>query len=143
MGRIVVVDTNVFVGALMRGDGANRAVPERCFRRLVTPLMGDALYYEYEDLLHRDYLFAESTFDHDERMALFDDFCSVCRWVAVHYRWRPNLKDEGDNHILELAMAGNAETVITWNKADFRRCELELPDVEVMMPPEFLTNERI
>lgn len=140
MNRVAVIDTNVFVGALMRRDGVNRAVLEHCFRGRIDPLMGDALLYEYEDLLHRDYLFANSSFNVDERMALFNDFCSICRWVSVHYRWRPNLRDEGDNHILELAMAGGAEQVVSWNAKDFRARDLALPDVRVVTPAEFMRD---
>ena len=29
-------------------------------------------------------------------------------WVRVYYLWRPNLPDEADNHLVELAVAGNA-----------------------------------
>jgi putative PIN family toxin of toxin-antitoxin system len=142
MKRIVVIDTNIFVGALMRRDGVNRAVLEQCFRGIVEPLMGDALFYEYEDLLHRDYLFSNSSFTAAERLSLFDDFCGACRWVAVHYRWRPNLEDEGDNHILELAMAGNAQRIVSWNARDFRERDMLLPDVAVVTPVEFLQDIR-
>src|SRR5688500_4416308 len=134
MKQIAVIDTNIFVGALMRRDGVNRAVLEQCFRGKVEPLMGDALFYEYEDLLHRDYLFSNSSFSAQERVSLFNDFCGICRWVPVHYRWRPNLEDEGDNHILELAMAGNAGRVVSWNARDFRERDLILPDVAVVTP---------
>ncbi|WP_345792637.1 hypothetical protein AAG895_14140 [Thauera sp. JM12B12] len=27
------------------------------------------------------------------------------RWVSVYFGWRPNLPDEGDNHLFELALA--------------------------------------
>ena len=29
---------------------------------------------------------------------------SRCRWVEVFYAWRPNLPDEADNHLIELAV---------------------------------------
>jgi hypothetical protein len=31
-----------------------------------------------------------------------DDFASICLPVDVWFLWRPNLKDEADNHIIEL-----------------------------------------
>jgi hypothetical protein len=40
--------------------------------------------------------------------------------VEVHYRWRPNLPDEGDNHALELAVAGGDAPIVTFNRRDFR-----------------------
>jgi hypothetical protein len=36
----------------------------------------------------------------------------VCSSVP---RWRPNLRDEGDNHLVELAIAGGAEAIVTYN----------------------------
>lgn len=26
-------------------------------------------------------------------------FISVAEWIKIYYSWRPNLKDEGDNHL--------------------------------------------
>jgi predicted nucleic acid-binding protein len=52
--------------------------------------------------------------------------------------WRPNLPDEGDNHILELAVAGGAEFVVTKNTRDFERTELLFPQVQVVKPEEFV-----
>lgn len=138
----IVLDTNVFVGALMRGDGVNRAVLKACFSGQCRPLLGEALYQEYEDLMARDYLFANSSFGARERQALFDDFCAICRWVSVHYRWRPNLRDEGDNHIVELALAGGAERVVTWNSRDFTAGALVFHELVILDPAEFLQDLR-
>ncbi len=138
----VVLDTNIFVGALQRGDGVNRKILELCFLDSLQPLIGDALYHEYQDLLGRGLVFEKSTFTPDERQDFFDDLCSISRWVHVHYRWRPNLRDEADNHLLELAIAGGAEALITWNKKDFRNSDLVLPDIAILTPPELLQKMR-
>jgi predicted nucleic acid-binding protein len=49
--------------------------------------------------------------------------------------WRPNLRDEGDNHIVELAVAGGAGMIVTNNVADFRNAELKFPGIEILRPP--------
>lgn len=137
-----VLDTNIFVGALQRRDGVNRKILELCFLDELQPLMGEALYLEYQDLLGRDRVFENSSFTSLERDSLFDDLCSICDWIHIHYRWRPNLKDEADNHIIELAIAGGAEFIITWNKKDFRNSDLVLPDIPIVTPVECLTQMR-
>jgi predicted nucleic acid-binding protein len=104
--------------------------------------MGDALYAEYQSLLGRDHVFEKSMFSALERDAFFDDFCSICRWVDVYYRWRPNLRDEADNHVIELAIAGGADTLLTWNKKDFKNSDLVLPEIAILTPPEFLQIQR-
>jgi predicted nucleic acid-binding protein len=65
---------------------------------------------------------------------------SVCRWVNIYFLWRPNLPDEGDNHVLEVAVAGGVPVIITHNIADFAG-ELQFPWIRVMTPAQFL-NER-
>ena len=37
------------------------------------------------------------------------------RWVVVYYGWCPNLPDEADNHLIELALAGGPATIVTHN----------------------------
>jgi hypothetical protein len=69
---------------------------------------------------------------------LFAGFANVCEWISVHYLWRPNLPDEGDNHVFELAIAGGARAIVTQNIRDFKRAELRFPEVEVLTPSEFL-----
>ena len=55
---------------------------------------------------------------------LVNAFYSVCRWVPVYFLWRPNLSDEGDNFLIELAIAGNAEAIVTNNIKDLEGSEL-------------------
>jgi len=52
--------------------------------------------------------------------------------VHVYYLWRPNLRDEGDNHIFELAVAGGAEAIVTNNVGNFRSAELRFPGLQVL-----------
>lgn len=100
--------------------------------------MGERLFLEYESVLARPDLFEGCPITADEREAVFAGFFAVCRWVPVHYLWRPNLPDEGDNHVLELAVAGGAEAIVTQNVRDFRRGELQFPEVQILTPSEFL-----
>jgi len=55
--------------------------------------------------------------------------------------WRPNLPDEGDNHVLELAVAGSAQTIVTSNVRDFQRGELRFPDLEILTPRQFMEKQ--
>ena len=133
----IIVDINVFVGACM-GIGASNRVVAVCLEGGAIPLMGTALFAEYEDVLGRRALFSGCRLDRDERDELLDVFLSVCQWTRIYYGWRPNLPDEGDNHLVELAIAGGAEYLVTRNLRDLTRMELRFPSLTVLDPEKFL-----
>lgn len=135
---IVVLDTNIFVAALLGSEGASRAVLRACLEGRLQPLMGAALFAEYESLLTRAELFEGCRLDSGQRESLFNAFLSVCRWTTIYYGWRPNLRDEADNHLIELAVAGGAAIIVTKNVRDFRGAELHFPGLKVLSPEELL-----
>jgi predicted nucleic acid-binding protein len=55
--------------------------------------------------------------------AIVDYICLVAQKHKVYYLWRPLLKDPKDDMVLELAVASNAEAIVTYNKADFNGSE--------------------
>ena len=135
---IVVLDTNILVAALLRGGGSARAVLRACLNERYQAVLGPALLAEYEDVLGRTALFADSVLSAKERDALFDGFLNRCRWVEVFYAWRPNLPDEADNHLIELAVAAHADAIVTRNLPDLARGELKFPSLRVLKPEQCL-----
>ena len=133
----VVIDTNVFVGACM-GVGASNAVVRACLEHRLVPLMGVALLTEFEATLSRDELFARSRLDAAERSILLDTFLALCEWTRGYFLWRPNLKDESDNHLIELAVAGDADVIVTRNLRDLRGAELRFEPLRILSPEDFL-----
>jgi len=136
-GVVVVVDTNVLVSAI-GGRGASREVVRACLRGCLQLLVGAALFVEYESVLARDELFVRSALTAREREALFDAFLSVCRWVRIYFLWRPNLRDEADNHLVELAIAGGAEAIVTKNTRDFKNASLQFPGLRILRPEDLV-----
>jgi putative PIN family toxin of toxin-antitoxin system len=138
---LIVVDTNVFVGACL-GMGASSAVIAACLKEEHIPLMGTALFCEYEDVLSRSVLFRKSRLSIDERDELLNIFLATCRWTRIYFGWRPNLPDESDNHLVELAVAGGASHIVTQNIRDVGRMELLFPELSVVTPKTFLEEVR-
>ena len=66
----------------------------------------------------------------------------MCVWVPIYYLWRPNLKDEGDNFLIELAVAGNAEIIVTNNVKDLGSAALSFENLQIYKPEELLRGER-
>jgi putative PIN family toxin of toxin-antitoxin system len=132
----VVIDTNVFVSALRSGGGASREVIRRALDGVYRPLFSNALWLEYEDLLGRPIWTTETT--QGERREVMAALAASGEWITIWFAWRPNLRDEGDNHLFELAVAGGARAVITHNVRDLRRGELIWDDILILTPAECL-----
>ena len=132
--KSLVIDTDVFVAALLGPKGAAREVVRRCLQGCYQPLMGVALFSEYREVTGRGALFTECKLSEAERDEVFQAFLHRCQWTEIYYRWRPNLRDEGDNHLLELALAGGAEALVTRNIKDFRHSDLHFPTLRIVSP---------
>jgi predicted nucleic acid-binding protein len=138
---VLVLDTNVFVSAILSQHGASRAVLRRCLQETDEALMGQALFFEHEALLARTEVWSKAPITKRERETLWNAYLSVCRWVRVYYLWRPNLPDEADNHLVELALAGGAEYILTHNVRHFTKSELHFPHLKIRTPNQFLREE--
>lgn len=134
----IVLDTNVLVAALLRSGGSARAVIRRCLRGEYQPVLGPALFAEYEDVLGRSELFSTCVLSAKERDEWFNGLLCCCRWVEVFYAWRPNLPDEADNHLIELGVAAQAHAIVTRNLRDVSRGELKFPSLRVLTPEQCL-----
>ncbi len=132
----IVVDTNVFVAALRSGGGPSREVIRRALKGQYQPIFSNALWLEYEDLLDRD-VWTRDTTD-DDRRQILAALAAASRWVKIFYGWRPNLRDEGDNYLVELAIAGGAAAIVTYKVRDFRLGDLRWPGLAVLTPPDCL-----
>ena len=132
-----LIDTKVYVGACL-GAGAAASVLRACLLGAVQPLMGVALSAEYEDLMARDELVAASRPSRAEREDLWDIFIARCEWTRVYFAWRPNLPDGADNHLIELAVAGAADIVVSRNLRHLARGELKFPGLRCLDPAAFL-----
>jgi putative PIN family toxin of toxin-antitoxin system len=129
----IVADTNVLVSACI-GRGPASKVIEACLTGRLAPMLSLALFLEYEDVINRTTPFARARFDLHQRNDMLDALFSRCTLIDIHYRWRPNLRDEGDNHLIELAIAANARYLVTSNIRDFSDGDLRFDRVELIEP---------
>jgi hypothetical protein len=67
----------------------------------------------------------------------------VAEEVTVRFLWRPNLLDEGDNLVVEIAVAAQPCTIVTHNVRDFQAGELRFPTVFVKRLQEIVQQGRI
>ncbi len=136
----IVIDTSVLISALISKQGASRQVLRLVLQRVHTALISNSLFFEYQDVSQRTDIIERSPLTIAEIHALLNALYSVCEWIPIYYLWRPNLIDEGDNFLIELALAGNANYIITHNLKDLRHAELHFPNIQIVSPDLFLTG---
>ena len=132
----LVLDTNVLVAALRSGGASSRQMVRRAIMGRYTPLVGTTLWLEYEAVLARPELDGATT--REERETVLAALAASADWVHISYGWRPNLPDEGDNHLVELGVAGVAQAIVSWNTRDLAGGELGWPNLAVRTPRDVL-----
>ena len=141
MLNTVVIDTSVIVSALIGKTGPSREVIQQCLLGHHKPLISNALFLEYEDVSKRTQITDICPLSYKEIHELLNAFYSICDWVPIYFLWRPNIIDESDNFLIELALAGNANKIITNNIKDLKNAELKFPSLEIITPEIFLRGE--
>ena len=133
----VVIDTNVWISALISKEGTSRDIIRQALVEKISPQISTTLFLEYEAVMKREKIQALCSLDIEEQEELFHAFLSTCTWNEIFYLWRPNLKDAGDDFLVELAVASNSKVIITENTKDVEFDELHF-DIEVLTPKKFL-----
>ena len=114
-----VLDTNVVVAGLRSPRGASAELLKAALRREFTPVLSVAMVLEYEavccDPRHRTDSGLRERQVHD----VIDALCAVCDYAESRYQWRPQLRDPNDEMVLEAAINGKADALITFNVKDF------------------------
>jgi putative PIN family toxin of toxin-antitoxin system len=117
--RKIVLDTSVLVSALRTRLGAGNAVLRLVAERRLVILATPPLFLEYEDVLKRP----EHRLVHGLGIAEIDDFLSelaaLIEPVELHFQWRPQSKDPNDEMVIEAAINGHADALVTYNVSDF------------------------
>jgi len=138
MQKTVVIDTSVLVNAVLGPNGPARRLIRRCLSGEYRPLISNALFQECEDVTSRSDIIEACPLDQTELRELVNAYYSVCVWTHIYYLWRPNSPDEGDNFLIEQAIAGNAACIVTNNVRDISGAELVFPDLHVLTPEQLL-----
>jgi putative PIN family toxin of toxin-antitoxin system len=118
----IVIDTNVFVSALMSQRGASFKLLSLVGQGNFRICLSVPLVLEYEDASKR--LLGDKIKLTEEALSdILDYLCSVGEHQKVFYLWRPLLKDPRDELVLELAANARADAIISYNERDFLGAE--------------------
>lgn len=136
-----MLDTDVVVAAFRSGQGASRQLLLGALDRRFELLLSVPLMLEYEAVLTRPEHLAACGLSAGEVGRVLDDLASVAKQVRLAFRWRPKLSDANDDMVLETAVNGNADAIVTFNQRDFEEARREF-DCDVILPREALDLTR-
>lgn len=88
-------------------------------------------------------IFKKSPLDDETRIELLNAFFNVCSLSEIYFKWRPNLRDEGDNHLIELAIATGTKYLISENLRDFGNADLRFDNLEICTARDFMSFWRM
>jgi predicted nucleic acid-binding protein len=113
----LVLDTNTMVAAIRSDRGASRRLVSAVLqRRGSTLLVTVPLLIEYEAVMTRDEHLKAAGLSAADVNVLLDAIAAVSEAVTPAFLWRPLLADPGDDMVLEAAVNGRAEGIVTFNR---------------------------
>jgi len=133
-----LIDTCVVLSALRSRQGASNALLQLVLERRLPIVLHYKLLAEYRDVLMRDENRLATGLSSDQVQRFPAALVGVSEEVRVRYLWRPNLRDEDDNFIVEIALAASPCTIVTHNVQDFCGGEQRFTGVELARPVEVL-----
>ena len=132
-----VLDTNVIIAGLRSPLGASAALVERALSGTYVLLLSVPLALEYEAVGCDPGQRIVSGLSSAEVGAIVDALCAVAEPVEPRFLWRPQLRDPADEMVLETAINGAADALVTFNRRDFG----EVPEhfgIALLSPTEAL-----
>jgi putative PIN family toxin of toxin-antitoxin system len=133
----LVLDTSVLVAAIRGQTGASRALVKAALGFRFQFLISNPLVLEYEAVLTRREHLRASRLVASEVGELIDMICAAGIEVRMTRSWRPLLRDPDDEMVLETAINGQADAIVTFNGADFAGIPEQF-NVDVLTPREAL-----
>jgi putative PIN family toxin of toxin-antitoxin system len=115
----LVLDTATVVAAIRSDAGASRRVLVAALERRFTLVASVALLIEYESVMTREEHLAVAGLSVADVATLLDAVALVAEPVRLAFLWRPTLRDPDDDMVLEVAVNGAADAIVTMNRRDF------------------------
>jgi putative PIN family toxin of toxin-antitoxin system len=116
----LIIDSNVMTSAFRSRSGASFALIELVRRKWIRMLATPPLFLEYEDVLKRPEQLAVSRLSLIDVDTALDALAALIEPVETHLSWRPQLSDPDDEMVLEAAINGRADALVTYNTVHFR-----------------------
>jgi putative PIN family toxin of toxin-antitoxin system len=115
----LVLDTDVMVAGLQSPKGASRRLLLGAVDREIELVASVPLFVEWEAVLKRPAVLRAAALTAEDVDVVLDQLAALIVPVELWYLWRPQLVDPDDEMVLETAINGAAEAVVTFNQKHF------------------------
>jgi putative PIN family toxin of toxin-antitoxin system len=137
----LVLDTDVLTAALRSDRGASRRLLVGALTGRFGLLVSVPLMIEYEAVLTREEHLAAAGASVEDVMTVLDALASVLEPVRLSFLWRPMLPDANDDMVLETAVNGRADLLVTFNRRHFEMASVPF-GIDVESPAEAVRRLR-
>lgn len=114
----IVLDANVLVAGVRSRTGASNPLLIAGFKGRFAWGCSVPLFYEYEDVLNRAEFLLATGIPRSEIATFLTDVAGTVEPVELRFSWRPQLRDAGDEMVLETAINARADLLVTHNIRD-------------------------
>lgn len=118
-------------------DGASYRLLKHVANRSLTILASPALFLEYEDVLLRPSQMKAHGLTASQIHRILLALAKLLEPVDIRFRWRPQLPDPADELVLDIAVNGRADALVTHNRRHFVAVE-QIFGIPVLTPGEML-----
>ena len=129
------MDADAIVAAMRSPSGASAEIIRKVRREKFALLLSVPLAMEYEAVCLRPEHQLAAGLSEQEVRIFVDAVIAIAEPVKIHYLWRPQLRDPSDEMVLETAVNGRANLLITFNVRDYGKAPARF-GIEVMTPRE-------
>ena len=132
-----MLDTDVVVAAMRSPRGGSAELLRRIDGGKAVMLLSVALALEYEAICTLAEHRLASGLSALEAGIYVDGLIGLAEPVRAFFRWRPQLRDPGDELVLEAAVDGQADAIVTFNESHLREAR-SIFGIDVIRPAEAL-----
>lgn len=134
-----VLDTSVVAAGLRSRHGASNALLRMAHQAKFKLLASPPLFLEYEDVLLRPEQRLAHGLSVEQVNEFLTELAALIEPVDIHFLWRPQVSDPGDEMVLEAAINGRADALVTYNVRHFAPAGLRF-QLSVLTPQQALVE---
>jgi putative PIN family toxin of toxin-antitoxin system len=137
----VAFDTDVIVAARRSRSGASNALLRALRAGQLAAVASVPMMLEYEAVLMRPEQRQATGMSVQDVEVFLDGLAALLIHVTPYFLWRPRLRDPDDEMVLDAAVSGGVEAIVTFNVQDFLPGATQF-NLQILTPAEALRQLR-